>query len=124
MSFAPYPEEEYRKSDLLLQAALLRAQGQDEMASVRFAEAGVLEERLALRAEAEGDVRRALRAHFSAATAWANAGDFHHALTLLQIFEGRADVPEPLKLRARAFAETLRIQRRQWQTTLQEASFT
>ena len=122
MSFVPYPEEEVQKSNLLLQAALLRAEGQEELASSRFAEAATLEEQLAQRAEAEGDTLRAIRSHFSAASAWANAGDFHHALTLLQTLVQRADAPEPLRVRAQAFAETLRVQRRQWHNTLQEAS--
>lgn len=122
MSFVPYPEEEVHKSDLLLQAALLRAEGHEELAASRFAEAAILEEQIAQRADLAGDALRALRSHFSAASAWANAGDFHHALTLLQILEQRADAPEPLKARARAFAETLRVQRRQWHNTLQEAN--
>jgi hypothetical protein len=36
----------------------------------------------------------------------------------------RTDAPEPLKARARVFAETLRAERRHWQDTLQEASLT
>ena len=122
MSFVPYPEEEKRKSNLLLQAALLRAEGQEELAASRFAEAAELEEQLAERADAAGDANRALRSHFSAASAWANAGDLHHALTLLQILEQRPDTPEPLKARVHAFAETLRDQRRHWYDRLQEAS--
>ena len=122
MSVVPYPEEEIRKSDLLLQAALLRAEGQEELAASRFAEAAALEERLAQRADAQGEALRALRSQFSAASAWANAGDFHHALTLLQTLEQRADAPDALKSRAHAFAETLRVQRRRWHDTLQKAS--
>ena len=122
MNFIPYPEEETQKSKLLLQATLLRAEGQEELASARFAEVATLEEWLAQRAEADGDSLRAIRSHFSAASAWANAGDFHHALTLLQILEQRADTPELLKYRARLFAQTVQIQRRRWHDTLQEAS--
>ena len=122
MNFVLYPEEENRKSDLLLQAALLRAEGQEELAASRFAEAATLEERLVQRAEADGDPARAIRNQFSAASAWANAGDFHHALTLLQTLEQRADTPEPLKTHVRAFAATLRTQRRHWHDTLQEAN--
>ena len=122
MSFVPYPEEENRKSNLLLQAALLRAEGREELAASRFAEAATLEEKLAQRADADGNVQRALRSQFSAASAWANAGDFHHALILLQVLEQRADAPEPLKVRVRAFAETLRVQRRQWHDKLQAAN--
>ena len=124
MTFIPYPEEEAQKSRLLLQAALFRAQGQEEAAASLFAQAAALEERLAERADAGGDSLRAARSHFSAASAWANAGDFYHALELLQAFERRTDTPEPLKARARAFAETLRVQRRQWQDTLLQASLT
>ena len=122
MSIVPYPEEEVCKSNLLLQAALLRAEGLEELSASRYAEAATLEEGLAQRADAEGDSARAIRSHFSAASAWANAGDFHHALTLLQILEERSDAPEPLKARVRAFAETLRTQRRNWHNTLQEAN--
>ena len=122
MTFVPYPEEELRKSALLLQAAVLRDEGQEEQSASRFAEAAALEEWLTQRAEADGDGLRAARSHFSAASAWASAGDFHHALTLLQTFEQRADAPDALKTRARAFAETLRVQLRRWHDTLQEAS--
>ena len=69
MSFVPYPEEEKRRSALLLQAALLRAEGQEEAAASCFAEAAVLEKELARRADAEGNARRAIRSHFSAASA-------------------------------------------------------
>ncbi|MBC7527967.1 MAG: hypothetical protein H7308_10495 [Chthonomonadaceae bacterium] len=122
MSLIPYPQEEAYKSALLLQATLFRAEGQEEDAASRFAEVATLEERLAQRADAEGEGLRAIRSRFSAASAWANAGDFHHALTLLQTLEQRSDVPDLLKERARTFAETLRLQRRQWQETLQEVS--
>lgn len=124
MKFVPYPEEEKRKSELLLQAAMLRAEGQEKLAADRFAEAAAVEERLAQLADAEGLAERAARSHFSAATAWANAGDFYHALELLYTFEQRAGAPEALKARARAFAETLRAERRHWHDTLQEASLT
>lgn len=121
MNFVPYPEEEAHKSALLLQAALLRAEGQEEQAASHFAEAAAIEERLGQCADAEGNAARAIRSHFSAACAWASAGDFYHALTLLQLLEQRADASEPLKTRAHAFAETLRVQRQRWQHKLQEA---
>jgi len=38
MTFVPYPEEEAQKSKLLLQAALFRAQGQEEQAAELFAQ--------------------------------------------------------------------------------------
>ena len=122
MSFNPYPEEEVIKSKLLLQASLLRSEGKEVLAASLFAEAAVLEERLAERAEADGDTTRAIRSNFSAASAWANAGDFHHALTLLQSLELRDDAPETLKVRVRAFSDTLRFQLKRWHESLQESS--
>lgn len=101
MSFVSYPEEEKRKSALLLQVALLCAEGQEEAVASRFAEAADLEEVLARRADAEGNSLRAIRSHFSVASAWSNAGDLHHALTL----EQRPDAPAPsLKRCASDFA--------------------
>lgn len=120
--FVAYPKEEAYKSNLLLQAALLRAEGLEELAAARFAEAAALEEILTQWADEQGQPLRAARSQFSAASAWANAGNFYHALELLQSFEQRFDVPESLKAHARAFAEKLRTQRRHWQNTLQEAS--
>lgn len=123
-SFVPYPEAEKHKSHLLLQAALLRSEGEEELAAVRFAEAAVLEENLTRQADLQGQSLRAARSHFSAASAWANAGNFFRALELLQSLDMRADAPEPLKAHARIFAETLRVERRHWHDILQEASLT
>src|SRR5579871_2642594 len=79
--------EETHKSNLLLQAALLRDQGDLDQASSVFAAAAEIEERLAQAADARNDHAHALRAWYSAASAWAHAGDFHHALILLRMLE-------------------------------------
>ena len=112
--------EETRKSNLLLQAALLRDQGDLEQASALFATAAEIEERIAETADARQDHVRAFRAWYSAASAWAYAGDFHHALTLLRTLEGRPDVPVALRDRIHAFSEKVQQQREHWRETLRE----
>lgn len=112
--------EETRKSNILVQAALLRDQGKLEEASALFATAAEIEEQLAREAEARQDRAHALRAWYSAASAWAHAGDFHHALTLLRTLEGRADVPAALQARIHAFARQVGQQREHWREALRE----
>lgn len=112
--------EETQKSDLLLQAALLRDQGDLEQASDLFAKAAEIEERIAREADRKQEEARALRAWYSAASAWAHAGDFHHALTLLRMLEGRQDVPHGMRERIQVFAGTVQKQREHWSKTLHE----
>jgi hypothetical protein len=112
--------DEAHKSNLLLQAATLRDQGDLEQASALFATAAEIEERLASEADSRKDNAHALRSWYSAASAWAHAGDFHHALTLLKMLEGRPDVPVALRSRIQAFSEKVQQQRAQWRETLQE----
>jgi hypothetical protein len=112
--------EETRKSNLLLQAALLRDQGDLEQASALFATAAEIEEQLATEADVRKDHAHALRAWYSAASAWAHAGDFHHALTLLRSLEGRPDMPAALRARIHAFSEQVRLQQEHWRETLRE----
>ncbi|MCX6378663.1 MAG: hypothetical protein NT023_04175 [Armatimonadetes bacterium] len=112
--------EDARKSNLLLQAALLREQGQYDRAASLFAEAAAIEERLAESAEAQGDTPHALRHRFSVASGWAQAGDFHHALALLSILEERSDTPPSFRERVQTFTRVLREQRKQWSLALGE----
>lgn len=115
-----FSEEEIRKSNLLLQAALLRDQGDLEQASERFAAAAEIEERLAADAETRHEWEKALRLRYSAASGWAYAGDFHHALALLRTLEAHAETPPALRTRIYAFAERVQAQREQWHQSLRE----
>jgi hypothetical protein len=117
-----FAQEEAHKSDLLLQAALLREQGELEQAAERFAAAAAIEESLAARAEAAQQQEKAFRLRFSAASGWAYAGDFHHALALLRSLEERPDTPIVLQERVRAFATTIRRQREHWHNALRETN--
>lgn len=110
--------EETRKSDLILQASLLREQGQDEAAFLKFAEAAAIEERLRDRCEALGLLPKSFVHGFSAAGCWAQAGDFHHALTLCDGLLARADLPDRLRRRVEEYAATLRTRRSEWYAAL------
>ena len=58
MSYIPYSEDEARKSNLLLQAVLLRSQGQEEQSASCFAEAATLEELLSKKSIRVHDLRK------------------------------------------------------------------
>ena len=113
-----FQAEETRKSNLMLQAALLREQGQDEAAADKFAETAAIEERLRDQCEAQALMPKSLVHAFSAAGCWAQAGDFHHALTLCDGLLARADVPDRLRRRVEEYAATLRTRRSEWYAAL------
>ncbi len=70
------------KSDLILEANLLKAQGDFEAAAQRFAEAAEIEERLATDLTGMGFQDKAFIHRFSAVSCWAQAGDLYRAVTL------------------------------------------
>ena len=117
-----YVTENGHKSNLLLQATLFREQGQLESATALFAEVAAIEERLAVSAEEQGNIAHALRHRFSAASGWAQAGDFHHALSLLRNLEAHPDTPTALRKRIQTFAEVVQKQREGWARALSQAS--
>ena len=115
---ADFDAEEIKKSNLLLQAALLRAQNEEEQAAEHYAEAAQIEERLAERCRAIGLLEKSRVHEFSAASAWAQAGDFYHALHLFAALQNDADTPPRLRDTITRYTETLAARRRQWTTEL------
>jgi hypothetical protein len=115
---AAFGVDKARKSNLILEAQLLREQQQDEAAADKFAQAADIEERLSDTCEAEGLVEKALIHRFSAASCWAQAGDFYHAIVLCDDLLTRADLPDRLRQRIDEYAHTLRARRAQWYTGL------
>ena len=115
---ADFDAEETKKSNLLLQAALLRAQNEEEQAVERYAEAAQIEERLAERCKAIGLWEKSRVHSFSAASAWAQAGDFYHALHLFAALQNDADTPSRLRDAIGRYTETLATRRRQWTAEL------
>lgn len=115
---AAFAADEAQKSRLLLGAQLLRAQQQAEAAAEQFADAARLEERLRDRCFAMGLREKAFVHGFSAASCWAQAGDFHHAIGVCQALLAHGDLPAPLRHRVAAYAKTLCTRRAQWYAEL------
>lgn len=106
--------EEARKSSLILTAQLLRAQQKQDDAAAKFAQAARIEEGLSEECESKGLIEKAFVHRFSVASCWAQAADFHHALSLCDGLLDRADLPERLRQRVEEYANTIRFRRAQW----------
>lgn len=115
---ASFLADEAQKSDLLLNAQLLRAQGDAEAAAAKLAEAAALEERLSEWCAARG-LRDKARVHrFSAASCWAQAGNFYQAIAWCNALLAEADLPDRLRRRVQDYAQQLRARRAQWYANL------
>jgi hypothetical protein len=117
-----FAANEARKSELLLAAQLLQAQGQPESAAAKLAEAAALEEQLSERCVALGLADKASVHRFSAASCWAQAGNFYQALTFCDDLLTQPDLPERLRGRIRDFAQQIRARRAQWYAELAGAT--
>jgi hypothetical protein len=113
---------ETRKSNLLLEAQLLRAQRQDDAAAAKFAAAAEIEDALSEQSLARGLRDKAWLHRFSAPSCWAQAGDFYHALALCQDLLARDDLPPPVRRQVQDYAEKIRLRRVQWYATLDAAT--
>ena len=111
---AAFVADEAQKSHLLLEAQLLRAQQQAEAAADKLVEAAMIEERLRERCFTMGLREKAFVHGFSAASCWAQAGDFHHAIGVCQDLLAHSDLPPRLRHRVDAYAKTLCTSRAQW----------
>jgi hypothetical protein len=111
---ATFETDEARKSQLMLEAQMLRTQGRSDAAADKLAEAAVLEERLRAICLAKGLKDKAFVHGFSAASCRAQAGDFHHALVLCHELLAHDALPKRLRKRIHAYAKTLRGRRAQW----------
>src|SRR5207247_3334775 len=120
---AAFEADEIRKSQLMLEAQMLRAQQQPEAAADKFAEAAVIEERLYDFCVTKGLMAKAFVHGFSAASCWAQAGDFHHAIVLCHELLAQAAIPARLRQHIHGYVKTLCARRAQWykELTLQDA---
>jgi hypothetical protein len=112
---------EIRKSNLILEAELLKAQGRGDAADGRFAEAAEIEERLWTACAKLGFHEKAWMHLFSAASCWAQAGDFYHAVSLAESLLAEPNVPERLRSRIQEFANTIRTRRAAFSQEMQLA---
>ena len=110
---AAFEAEEEHKSRLILEAQLLREQQQDD-AAAKFAEAARIEEHLSNLCEAEGLTEKSFIHRFSAASCWAQAGNFYQAISLCDGLLVRTDLPDRLRRHIREYADTLRDRRAKW----------
>lgn len=109
-------KEETLKSNLILQANFLKAQGRYQDAADRFAEAAQIEERLSKVLLQKGLLDKYFVHRFSALSCWAQAGDVHHAIVLAEELLAREDLPEPLHQRIEEYWQQLRSRRLRWFT--------
>jgi hypothetical protein len=109
--------DEARKSALILEAQRLLQQ-QDEAAAARFAQAAEIEEQLSEACEARALLEKALIHRFSAASCWAQAGNFYRAIVLCDGLLNRPELPEGLARRVREYTRTIRSRRSSWYAEL------
>lgn len=110
--------EEVRKSNLLMEAQSLRAQGQTDAAADRFAEAAELEARLSELAATTGDRAAEWQHALSAAGCWAQAGNFYAAITITDELLAVPDLPTNLRTQIATYASAIRARREQWSAGL------
>src|SRR5436309_2275276 len=77
-----FETDETLKSNLILEGQLLSAQQQMDAAADRFARAAEIEERLSELCMGQGLKDKSWVHLFSAASCWAQAGNFHEAICL------------------------------------------
>ena len=115
---AMFEAEEVHKSNLILEALLLREQQQEDKAAAKFAQVAMIEERLSDICEKKGLIEKSFVHRFSATSCWAQAGNFYYAIALCDDLLARADVPDRLRQRVHDYANTLRLRRAQWYAEL------
>jgi hypothetical protein len=111
---ANFLADETLKSNLILEGQLFRDQQQPDAAADRFAQAAAIEERLSERCSEQGLQEKSWVHLFSAASCWAQAGNFHEAICLGEQLLALADLPPRLRQRVQEFTLLLRQRCRQW----------
>lgn len=113
-----FVKEETRKSNLILEANLLKAQGRHQEAADRFAEAAQIEERLSEMLVEKGLMDKYFVHWFSAASCWAQAGNIYQAIVMCEELLARSDLPEGLRQRIQEHLQILCARREQWFVSL------
>src|SRR5947207_5466555 len=117
-----FAEQEKLKSGLLLDAQLLRAQDRDEEAAALLAEAARIEEQLSERCLAAGRRDKGWLHRFSAASCWAQAGNFYQAIAWCDDLLSQADLSDSLRHRVETYVQQLRARRARWYADLVTAT--
>ncbi len=109
-----FEADESRKSTLILEGRLLRAQEQPDAAADRFAQAAAIEEHLSAICAEQGLREKSWVHLFSAASCWAQAGNLHEGICLGNQLLAETELPPRLRQRVQEFTQTLRQRRREW----------
>ena len=117
-----FDSRERRKSNLLLEGRLLRDQGENEAAALRFAEAAAIEEQLSELSAEKGLTEKSRVHRFSAASCWAAAGNFYDALANCEPLLKQPDLPERLRVSVAEYSGVIRMRRAQWYSELERES--
>src|SRR5271170_3598127 len=88
-----FAKDETLKSNLILEGRLLREQQQPDAAAERFARAAAIEERLSEICAGQGLQEKSWIHLFSAASCWAQAGNFHEAICLGDLLQAQTGLP-------------------------------
>jgi len=111
---AAFEADEARKSNLILEAQLLREQARADEAVAKLAEAARIEEHLGQHCAAQGLAEKSLLHRFSAISLWAQAGNFYQAIALGDELLASPDLTERLRQRIQTYTNTIRIRRARW----------
>jgi hypothetical protein len=108
-----FEADEVHKSNLILEAHLLREQKQADQAAAKFAEAAVIEEHLSKTCEKQKLSEKSFVHRFSAASCWTQSGNLYHAIALCDDLLACTELPNRLRQRIDDYARTLRSRRTQ-----------
>jgi hypothetical protein len=115
---AAFATDEARKSELLVRAQLLRDAGDDEAAAQKFAQAAEIEEHLSQACLTHGLVDKGVVHRFSAASCWAQAGNFYRAIILCEELLALPELPPRLREHVSSYAGNVRARRSDWYAAL------
>lgn len=111
---AAFVKDEMRKSNLILQANLLKAQEQYQDATDRFAEAAQVEEQLSQILLQKGLMTKYFVHRFSALSCWAQAGNIYQAIMMSKELLTCPDLPDHLRQRIQEHVQLLQARRVRW----------
>lgn len=111
---AAFEADEVCRSNLILEAQLLRERGWADEAARKFAEAAQIEESLSQRCAAQGLIEKSFLHRFSALSLWAQAGAFYQAIALGDELLASPALPERLRQRIQTYSDKLRTWRAHW----------
>lgn len=111
---AAFEADEAAKSNLLIEAQLLRGYGRHDEAETKLAEAAPIEERLTRVCLEKGLLEKAWVHWFSAISCWAGAGNYYAAIRFGDAMLARPDLPERQRQRVQEYTQLLRSRLAQW----------